>query len=106
MDVLVEIGAVAGLAALEVDELDEPGGGEVVEAVIDCRQRNVRGAVLHPGVEVGGSGMVRGGCEHLEDFTTMRGEPDICAEHGQSAIQPRGFGRGAMGGRWHNLELE
>jgi hypothetical protein len=50
--------------------------------------------------------VVGGGGEHLEDFTPMRGEPDICAEHGQSAIQTRGFGSGAMGGWRHILELE
>lgn len=107
MDVLVEIGAVAGLAALEVDELDDSGRGEVVETVINRGEGDVRGALLHPGVEVCGGGMIRGGGKHFKDFPAVRGESDIRPEQGQTAVKAGWFGRLALGGRWHGLlELE
>ena len=107
MDVLVEIGAVAGLATFEVDELDEARRGQMIQAVVNRGQRDVRGAILHPGVEVRSSRVVRGGGEHLKDFTTMGGQAGIFPKHGQTAVEAGRFGRLALGGRRHDvLELE
>ena len=35
MDVLLDVGAVTGLGALDLDELDEAVAGEVLQAIID-----------------------------------------------------------------------
>ena len=107
MDVFVEIGAVARLAAFEVDKLDEARCGQMIQAVINRGQRDVRGAVLHPSVEVRSSRVIRGGGEHLKDLPTVRGQAGIFPEHGQAAVEAGRFGRLALGRRRHEiLELE
>jgi len=95
MDVLVEVRAVAGLAALEVDLLDEPGGGEVVEAIVNRGQRDVRRTAFHPIQDLVGGRMVRGARQHVKNLATVRGEPDIRTQHGETAVQTGGFGRSA-----------
>ncbi|MFM2178253.1 MAG: hypothetical protein RL015_2351 [Verrucomicrobiota bacterium] len=107
MDVFVEIGAVARLAAFEVDKLDEARCGQMIQAVINRGQGDVRGAVLHPSVEVRSSRVIRGGGEHLEDLPTVRGQAGIFPEHGQAAVEAGRFGWLALGRRRHEiLELE
>ena len=104
MDVLVEVRAVAGLAALEVDLLDEAVGGEVVEAVIDRGQGDVRGARFDPVEDVVGRGVVRGASEDVEDLATVRREAHIGPEDGHAAFEAGGLRRGTGGGDggWHD----
>lgn len=72
MDVLVEIGAVAGLAALEVDELDQAVGSEVLQAVVNRGQRDVRGARFDSIQNVIGCRVIGRGGKNIEDLAAMR----------------------------------
>ena len=94
MDVLLNVGAVAGLGALDLDEFDEAVAGEVLEAVIDSGEGDAGGAALDAVEHVVGGGVVGGFGEDLEDLTPMRGEAGVGAEHGQAAIQAGGLGGG------------
>jgi hypothetical protein len=98
MNVLVEVRAVAGLAALEVDLLDQPGGGEVVEAVVNRGQRDAGGAGLHAIEDVVGRGVVRGGGEHIENLAAVGCEAHIGTEDGHAALEAGGLRRDTGGG--------
>ena len=99
MDVLVEVGAVAGLRALDMDGLDEAAGGEVVQAIVNGGQRDTRRPVLDAMEDVVGRGVVVRLGEDLEDFAAVRGEPDVIGtKHGQTAVEAGGLLRRAGGG--------
>ena len=61
VDVLVQIGTVAGLPTLELDLLDESVRGEVLQAVINGGQGDVWGAAFHPIQDVIGRRVIGGG---------------------------------------------
>ena len=92
VDMLVEVRAVAGLGALHVDLLDEAAAGEVLKAVIDRGQRDVRRAVLDPAEDIISGRVIRGLGEDLEDFAAVRREPHISAHDGQTATETAGLG--------------
>jgi hypothetical protein len=92
MDVLVEIGAVARLAALEVHELDQAVGGQVLEAVINRCQGDVGRAAFHSVEDVVGRGVVRGSGQDIENLTAVGCQTHIGPENGEAAVQTRGFG--------------
>jgi hypothetical protein len=95
VDVFVEIGAVTGLTALEVDLLDEAVGGEVIKAVINRCQGDVGGAAFHPVEDVVGRRVVRGSGQDIENLTAVGCQAHIGPENGEAAVQTRGFGGSA-----------
>jgi len=100
----VEIRAVAGLAALEVDLLDEAVGGKMVEAVVNRGEGDAGRAGFDPVEDVVGRGVVRGGGEDVEDLATVRREAHIGPEDGHAAFEAGGLRRGTGGGDggWHD----
>ena len=99
MNMLVKVRAVAGLGTVHVHLFDQARRGEVLQAVVNRRQRNAGRATLGPIEQIVGSGMVVRLGEDLEDFPAMRRKADICPQDGQTAVQTSGLGGGAMGGR-------
>jgi hypothetical protein len=95
VDVLVQIGAVAGLSALEMYLLDEAVGGEVLKAIINRCQRDVGRAAFYPVEDVVGRGVVRGSGQDIENLTAVGCQAHIGPENGEAAVQTRGFGGSA-----------
>jgi hypothetical protein len=111
VDVLLDIGAVAGLGAIDLDEFDEAVAGQVLQAVVNGGEGDAGGAAFDAVEDVVGGGVIGGFSEDLEDFAAVGGEAGIGAEHGQAAIQTGGFGGGGGEGFAHGegklgLELE
>lgn len=109
MDVLVEVGAVAGLATFELYLLDESVGAEVLQAVVNRGEGDVRGAGFDPVEDVVGRRVVCRGGENVKDLAAVRGEAHIGSEDSHPAFEASGLGWGAGGGdgRGHgDLELE
>lgn len=92
VDVFLDVGAVAGLGALDLYELDEAVAGEVLKAVINGSEGDAGGTAFDTIKDVVGGGVVGGFGEDLKDFAPMRGEASVGAEHGQTAIQAGGLG--------------
>ena len=103
MDVLVEIGAVTRLAAIKLDLLDQAVACEVLQAVVNRGQRDVRGPAFHPVEDVIGRGMVRGAGENVKNLAPVRGEAGVRAQNGHPAFEAGGFGRCAWRGGWHGF---
>lgn len=101
VDVLLDVGAVAGLGAFDLDEFDEAVAGEVLEAVVNGGEGDAGGAAFDAVEDVVGGGVVGGFGEDLEDFAPMRGEASVGAEQGQTAIQAGGLGGGGGWGFAH-----
>lgn len=86
VDVFLDVGAVAGLGAFDLDEFDEAVAGEVLEAVVNGGERDAGGASFDAVEQVVGGGVVGRFGEDLEDLAAVGGEAGVGAEHGQTAI--------------------
>lgn len=106
MDVLVQVRAVTGLSALEVDKLDQPGRGEVLKTIINRGKGHAGRSRLHSVENLVGRGVIRGGGKDIEDLPTVRRQTHIGSEHSHPALKAGGLGRRAIGGGGHDLELE
>ena len=60
VDVLLDVGAVAGLGAFDLDEFDEAVAGEVLQAVVDGGEGDSGGAAFDAVKDVVGGGVVGG----------------------------------------------
>ena len=58
MDMLVQVGAVAGLGAIHIHLFDQSAGGEMFQTVVNRGQRDARRPVLDPVKNVIGRWMV------------------------------------------------
>ena len=105
MDVLVQVGAVAGLAALELDLTDQAVSGEMLQAIVNGGQRDAGGALLHLGKKIVSRRVIGGLGEGLKDLTAMRGQPRIGAQNGQATVQTGGFGGRAWRGGCHSFRI-
>lgn len=101
VDVFLDVGAVAGLGAFDLDQFDEAVTGEVLKAVVDGGEGDAGGAAFDAVKNVVGGGVVGGFGQDLEDFAPMGGKAGVGAEHGQTAVQAGGLGGGGGGGFTH-----
>lgn len=101
VDVFLDVGAVAGLGAFDLDEFDEAVAGEVLEAVVHGGEGDAGGAAFDAVEDIVGGGVVGGFGEDLEDFAPVGGEASVGAEHGQTAVQAGGLGGGGGWGFAH-----
>lgn len=90
MDVLVQVGAVARLAALKVHLLDEAGRGEVLQAVINRGQRNAGRAGFDAVKDIRGGGVICGGGQNLKNLTAMGREAHIRTQESHPALEASG----------------
>ena len=101
VDVLLDVGAVAGLGALDLNEFDEAVAGQVLEAVVNGGEGDAGGSAFDAVKDIVSGGVVGGFGEDLEDLATMGGEASVGAEHGQTAVQAGGLGGGGGWGFAH-----
>ena len=87
MDMLVKVGAVAGLRPLDMHLLDQAAGGQVLQAIVNRSQRDARRPVLHAMENVVGRRVVVRLGEDLKNLPAMRREADISPQDGQTAVQ-------------------